>query len=60
MAYGGSQVRGLIGAVDTGLCRSHSSAGSEAHLRHTPQLAAMPDPYPPEQGQGLNLQPRGS
>ena len=27
--YGGSQARGLIGAVAVGLCHSHSNAGSE-------------------------------
>ena len=32
MAYGGSQARGLIGAVATSLCQSHSNAGSEPHL----------------------------
>ena len=26
----------------------------------TPQLAAMPDPYPTEQGQGSNPHPHGS
>ena len=44
MAYGGSQARGQIGAVPNGLCHSHSNAGSEPHLRPTPQLMAMPDP----------------
>ena len=43
-AYGGSQARGQIGAVATGLCQSHSNAGSEPHLRPTPQLTAMPNP----------------
>ena len=42
-AYGGSQARGQIGAVATGLCQSHSNVGSELHLRPTPQLMAMPD-----------------
>ena len=40
-ALGGSQARGLIGA---GLHQSHSNAGSEPHLRPTPQLMATPDP----------------
>ena len=31
-AYGGSQARGLIGAVATSLRGSHSNAGSEPHL----------------------------
>ena len=43
-AYGGSQARGLIGAVAAGLHHNHSNAGSEPHLRPTPQLTAMPDP----------------
>ena len=43
-AYGGSQARGLIRAVATGLRQSHSNAGSEPHLQPTPQLTAMPDP----------------
>ena len=37
-AYGGSQARGQIEAVATGLCQSHSNAGSEPHLQPTPQL----------------------
>ena len=32
MPYEGSQARGLIGAVVTGLRQSHSNAGSEPHL----------------------------
>ena len=44
MAYGGSQARGLIGAVTAGLRHSHSKARSEPHLRPTPQLTARPDP----------------
>jgi len=43
-AYGGSQARGLIGAVATSLCLSHSNARSELHLRTTLQLTATPDP----------------
>ena len=46
-AYGGSQARGRIGAVATGLRQSHSNAGSEPHLQPTPipqlQLTATPD-----------------
>ena len=43
-AYGGSQARGLIGAVATGLRQSHSNSGSEPCLQPTPQLTAMPGP----------------
>ena len=42
-AYGGSQARGPIGAVATGLGQSHSNAGSEPRLQPTPQLRATPD-----------------
>ena len=56
MAYGGSQARGLIGATATGLCQSHSNVGSEPRLRLTPQLTAMLDPQPTEQGQEANPQ----
>ena len=41
-AYGGSQGRGLIGAVAMGLY--HSQTRSELLLRPTPQLMAMPGP----------------
>jgi len=43
-AYGGSQLRGPIGAVAAGLHQSHSNSGSELHLQPTPQLMARPDP----------------
>ena len=43
-AYGGSQARGLIGAVAAGLGQSHSNTRSELRLQTTPQLMAMPDP----------------
>ena len=42
-AYGGSQGRGLIGAVATSRRQSHSNAGSEPRLQPTPQLTATPD-----------------
>ena len=42
-AYGGSQARGPIGAVATGLRQSHSNVGSEPRLQPTPQLTATPD-----------------
>ena len=54
MAYGGSQAKGLIGAVVVGLHHSHSNVGSKPCLRLTPQLTAMPDPQPTERGQGSN------
>ena len=60
MAHGGSQARGRIGAVASGLHQSYSNTGSEPHLRPTPQLTAMPDPSPTEQGQGSSPQPHGS
>ena len=43
-AYGSSQARRCIGATATGLCHSHSNAGSKPRLRATPQLTAPPDP----------------
>ena len=55
-ACGGSQARGLIGAVAAGLLQSHSSVGSEPRLQPTPQLKAQPT----EQGRGSNPQPHGS
>ena len=59
-ACGGSQARGLIGAVATGLHHSHGKAGSEPHLQPTPQLTGTLDPQPTEQGQGSNPKPHGS
>ena len=56
-AYGSSQARGQIGTVGTGLHHSHSNNGFETHLQLMPQLAGTPDPWPTEQGQGLNLHP---
>ena len=43
-AYGGSQARGLIGAVATGVHQSHNYVGFELRLRPTPQLTATLDP----------------
>ena len=43
-AYGVSQAKGPIGAVDTSLHQSHSNAGSRLRLQPTPQLMAVPDP----------------
>jgi len=45
-AYGGSQARGQIGAVATGLRQSHSNVGSKPRLQPTPQLTATPDRQP--------------
>ena len=42
--YGGSQAKGLIGDVASGLRQSHSNARSEPHLLPTPQLMATLDP----------------
>ena len=53
MAYGGSQARGLIGAVAINLHHSHSNVGSEPCLHPILQLTAMLDPSPIEQGQGI-------
>ena len=58
VAHGGSQARGLIGAVATSL--RHSNVGSKLRLRPTLQLMASLDPQPTERGQGSNLQPHGS
>ena len=44
VVYVSSQARSQIGAIAAGLCHSYSNAGSEPHLRTTPQLTAMPDP----------------
>ena len=52
-AYRGSQARGRIGAVSTGLRHSQSHTRSEPCLWPTPQLTATPDPWPTEWGQGL-------
>ena len=54
VTYGSSQARGRIGAAAAGLCHSHSKVGFQPHLRPTPQLMVTPDPWPTEQGQGLN------
>ena len=59
VAYEGSQARGQMGAIAALLHHSHSNLGSELHLRSRPQLTAMPDPQPTEQGQRWNLHPHG-
>ena len=43
MAYGGSQVRGLVRAVAASLCHSHSNERSEPRPLPTPQLMATSD-----------------
>ena len=57
--YGGSQGRGWIRAIATGLHQSHSNTGSEPRLQPTPQLTATPDLWPTERGQGSNPHPDG-
>ena len=57
MAYGSSLARGQIGDEAFSLCHSHSNLVSQPHVQSIPQLTAMPDPYPTEQGQGLNQRP---
>ena len=47
-----SLARGLIGAGAASLHHNHSNAGSEPCLQPTPQLLAMLDLQPSEQGQG--------
>jgi len=42
-AYGGSQARGQIGAVATGLRQSHSNTGSKLRLQPTSRLMATLD-----------------
>ena len=56
-AYGSPQARGQNGATASSLCHSHSNAGSgsKTHLWPTPQLTAMPDPWPAEGDQRLKL-----
>ena len=60
MPYGGSQARGLMGAVAASLCQSHSNAGSKPRLSPTPEHTATLNPQPTEQGQGSNPRPHGS
>ena len=43
-AEGGSQARGPVGAVATGLHHSYSIVGSKPRLQPTPPLTATPDP----------------
>ena len=57
VTYGSSLARGQVGAIPAGLHHSHTNEGSKPHVRPTPQLTAMPDTQPTEQGQGSNLRP---
>ena len=59
IAYGGSQARGWIGAVVTGLCHSHSNTDPSCvcDLRHSSQQCWIPNPT--EQDQGSNPGPHG-
>ena len=59
MAYGSSQARGQIRAVAASLHHSHSNDRSKLHLQPPPELPAMLDPQPTEQGQGSNPHPHG-
>ena len=58
-AYGSSPARGRIRVAAAGLCHSYSNSGSKLCLWSTPHLRAMPDPWPTERGQELNLSPYG-
>ena len=58
-AYGSSQARGWIRAAAASLYHSHSNMESEPCLRPIPRLTAMPDSWPTDWGQGLNLSPVG-
>ena len=53
-ADGNSQARRQIRAVATGRHHSHSQAGYQPRLGPLPQLTAMRDSSPTEQGQGSN------
>ena len=46
LAYGSSQTRGQIGATAAGKHHSHINTSSEPCLWPTPQLTAVPDPWP--------------
>ena len=56
-AYGSSQARGWIWATAASQHHSHSNSGSKPCLWLIPQLRAMLDPRPTEQGWRLNLHP---
>ena len=44
VTYEGSQARGRIRAVATGLSHNHDNARSQWYLQPTPQFRARPDP----------------
>ena len=50
---------GLIRAAAAGLHHSHSNARSESCLQPAPQLTAILDHQPTDQGQGSNPHPHG-
>ena len=58
MAYVGSQARGKIRAVATGLHHSHSNVGSKPRLWPTPQLTAMPNLNPPSKARDWSCKKR--
>ena len=51
VAYESSQASGWIGAVP----QPQQHWIQATSVTYVPQLTAMPDPYPTEKGQGLNL-----
>ena len=55
---GCSWARGWFRAAATGLHHSHSNAGSEPHLKPTPQLATL-IPNPPKEARDQTLPPHG-
>ena len=57
-AYGGSQARGLIGAVATGLHQSHSNAASESRvcdLHHSSRQRRILNPLSQARNRTRNL-----
>ena len=50
---------GVKSALAASLCHNHSNARSKLRLQPIPQLTAMQDPSPTEQGQGWNPHPHG-
>ena len=55
MAYGGSQARGLIGAVATSLHQSHRNTGSVCNLHHSSQQRQILNPLSKARDQTRNL-----